>query len=360
MRSTILFLTLLVFISCSQNMLNSYDTLLLEINKNPSSEAIFATMSMQLKQEGGFDRILALLNGLVEDGKKQLFEAKKTYAVTKARCDVSGMKFQERQDFYEGRLKGSQNAAEEAEAEKTNADSMVAFLQKSHDWFGSFLSQEVERHKNQTAMLKAVISDSQAAMDECDKTIKEVNDWKTNSASSVEASVNKIATAYLQIHKFQIVVPNSFIEMAETDDTIKMRLKEWLNQLKASFYDINSTATKKLADKQKIWTQIEKQINELISAYEEDITSLKSKHQLFVDQSNNAQKAITLYTKLVSDNAALVKSNADYCTVETTNFEKAQKVLDEQVALFKNVRDYFRTHYKKISEFIKDKYNKAK
>jgi polyhydroxyalkanoate synthesis regulator phasin len=338
-------------------MTKSYDNVLLEISSNPSSEAIFATMSMQLKSEGGFERVLALLNSLVEDGKKQLHEAKKIWGATSSRCDVSTYKFHEKQDFYENRLNTLIQEVDESNTEVSNCSWMVQALGESQAWFQTFYDNEVSIHATEAALLNEILADSEAALDSVNEAIESVQNWTPASASFLQTSLKKITASYLQLHKFNIVVPSSFVQMAASDAAVKTRLLEWLNTLRVSFLDAQSSASDALASKQAIWTEIESQTQDLIATYVDDIEDFNDKQELFTENLTNLEGAVTIFQQLVDNNSQLVQSNSDYCDIEQTNFENAKDVLESQLALFKQIRDYFKTNYAKINQFVKDKYN---
>ena len=355
MRSTIVFLTLLVFISCSTKMLTSYDSVLLQFSSDPKAEAVFATMAIQLKQTGGFDRVLALLNELVEDGRKQLHDANKLWRETEARCDVSTMKFNERQDFYATRAAHLAEAVLEATQEKGVSQASSEFMANASVVFKAFLEKEVARHDSDIAMITGVVQAHEEAITSCDAAIKAVQEW-TEGTAFVQTALKKVTDAYLQVKSFHIFIPNSFVELAANDQQVRQRLLEWLSSLRLVILDAKSTFEKDLKDGEAFWDSIEVAVEDLLAVYTGDAVFATAQIQTFEDAITMNDTSKALFDQLVSKNSALVTANAEYCGVEQNNYVAAKALMEEQLAMFRDIRTYFKDHYADINKFIKEKY----
>lgn len=338
-------------------MIDSYDSVLLEIANHPSSEAVFATMAVQLKADGGFDRVLALLNELVEDGRSQLHKANLIWRATSSRCEVTTMKFNERQEYYESRHEVLVSESDDAEKEAGYAADTTAFLGTAQEWFTKFAAEEKARHEAESKALEAVLADATEAVTSVEAAIAAVNDWQAQGTAFVQTALNKLTTSYLQVNKYKIVIPESFVQMAASDEAVKTRLLEWLSSLRVSFAESKDEAESVIKAKNTLWGQIETGVAALLEIYTTDSKFSAGQHANLVEDSISLKASAELFTRLISDNANLVKANAEYCSVEKTNYEKVKTVLDEQLALFKKIRDYFRTNYAKINKFVKEKYH---
>ena len=359
MRSTILFLTLLVFISCTATEIDSYDTVLLEMAKDVRAEAIFATMSVQLQQSSGFDRVVALLNTLVDDARKQVSDTNKLWNKTKARCEVATMKFKERQDFYTSRQQRSDEYIKTAKEQKLEAESLLQFLGTSSTWFTEFQGKAKQRHAEDTKTYEANINTANSAIKLLDETVKTVDDWKVGSTAFVQTNLEKISGAYQQLKSYKINIPQSFVELAATDIVVRQRLLEWLGAMRLTLLEARTNYENKLNEERKVWDEMETKVASLLQVYEADTKFANEHITLFETVVTNITKNLDLYTSLVTENQKVIESNSSYCSTEKTNYEHAKAVADEQLALFKDVRNYFRTNYSKISKFVREKYNSS-
>jgi hypothetical protein len=358
MRTTIVFLSLLVLMSCTK--IDSYDTALLELSSNPSSEAIFATIALQLKADAneGFDRVLGLLNELVDDGRNQIHEANKLYRATAARCDVSQMKFNERQFYYDNRQRGLADEAVEAGNLSAAAADNAAFLSSSSDFVGKFRAQEVTAQDNLSKEYEVVLASTDQAVANVVSAIDSVKNWNAGSASFVQEKIQKITASYLQLHSFKLVVPQSFLQMAASDEQVRTRLLEWLEALRVSFVELRNEIQDRADRTAKIASDLKSEIDDLLALYETDAQYSREQKLVFAEQQNSLNEAAALFQKLASDNVQLVAANEEYCRVEKSEYERVKAVLENQLKVFQDIREYFRTNYSKISKFIKDKYGK--
>jgi hypothetical protein len=360
MRSTILFLALLVFVSCSTEMIDSYDSVLLEMATDPRSEAVFATMSVQLKQQGGFDRVLALLNQLVDDGRKQLHVANKIWRKTEARCDVSTMKFAERQNFYENKETVLTQIVSEMHKEKNDAGSSSASMKIYAQWFEGFNRRNVLRKAESAANLNKRYLAAQKAVEATKKAIKTVAEWKANrKVALIQEDLEAVSASFLELKDFDLVIPESFVELAASDKKVRQRLLEWLGQLRVTFIEIADHYQQKAAARNDIFVRQIEAIKALLNKYTLDITHYKHAITRFSTHIRSAKEALTFYAKLSKQNGKLVIANKEYCRVEKHNYSNTKNLIDGQLVLFGKIKRYFIDNYQKISKFIKRKYHKT-
>jgi hypothetical protein len=323
-------------------------------------------MAVQLRQNAGFDRVLALLNELVDDGRKQLHEATKLWKSTEARCDVSTMKFNERQAFYENKNIPLAESIEATNADKNYADATEKFLGTSAAFFGKYLADEVVRHKADLVGAQKKVDQAQAAVDRTDAAIKVVSDWRSVSSAAppektalVQQKLELVASSYLEVKSFKIIIPNSFVELAASDDQVRTRLLEWLGSLRVTFLEAKNNADEHKAAHVKGAVALEAAVTELLTVYDGDTKFAHEQIAVHEAAAKGLSESAELFKKLVGQNAELVKSNTDYCAVEKENYGKAKVNIEGQLKLFRDVRTYFRNNYSKISKFVQGKYGKS-
>ncbi len=329
------------------------------MSADPRSAAIFATMSIQLKQNGGFDRVLALLTDLVEDGRKQLHDATKLWQATEARCDVSTMKFKERQDYYTNAKSQLTAHVNQVSAEQTYASSSVSFLNDSAKTVADFHTKHSANQIEEDAFLNGKIAFAKAGTDATQVAIDLVKDWnsaKAPNTSFLQAKLEAVAQSYLQVKEHKIVIPSTFVQLAANDDQVRQRLLEWLQSLKLTFLEVQNKFEDTYKWRVDNWAKINAAAAELAEIYSADAKSYKDAITLYAEYVKTAQSSITLFTDLSDENTKLVAANSNYCGVEKTNYSTAKTTIEDQLKLFKEVRTYFSNNYGKLSEFVKGKY----
>lgn len=360
MRSiTIVFLTLLVFMSCTK--IDSYDSVLLELSADPRSEAIFATIAIQMKQSQGFDRVIALLNTLVDDSRKQLHDTNKLFTAVDARCQVDSNRFADKLDYYTNRNNQLTLAIEAAAEAQTNAEATTKALNEDSATVSAFLTAAVSRHNEERTELENRINNAKSAVKDADDAIEAVNSWNVanKGASFVEMKLKKLTTSYLQVKSYHIIIPQSFIQMAASDDQVKTRLLEWLASLKVSLLQVETDLTTLLGERNNLFNQVEAAARNLVTAYTTEVELLKKEANIYQGSAEGLRTAQKDAASLRDTNRGLVDANKVYCSTERTNFNTAKTTLESQISLFKEIRSYFRNNYEKINQFVKDKYNNA-
>lgn len=357
-------------------MTESYDSVLLEMATDPRSEAVFATMNVQLKQEGGFDRVLALLNQLVDDGRKQLHVANKIWRKTEARCDVATMKFAERQNYYETKESTLNQLISEMYKEKNDAASSAASMKVYNAWFEGFNRRNVLRKAESAAQLNKRYTVAQDAVAATKRAIETVSNWtvrgkpvaaarksgksgKKANKSFIQENLEEVTSAFLELKGFELVIPESFVELAADNHKVRRRLLEWLGQLRVTFVEIADHFQQKAAARSEIFGRQIAAVSELLAKYALDATHAKHAVARFSTHLSSAKEAIEFVAKLSKQNAKLVIANTDYCRVEKHNYSNTKNLIDGQLVLFGKIKRYFIDNYKKISKFIKKKYHRT-
>lgn len=356
MKSTIVFLSLLALISCFS--IESYEPALVELSSNPASDAIFATIALQLKADNvqGFDRVIGLLNEFVDDGKKQILSAKKLYRATTSRCEVSSMKFKERNSYFQNVHDNMVSYSNESATTASLQGDNLTFLKAKNNEMTEFKARETTYHAAKKSENDALIANAQEAVDNAQAAINAVQGW-TLSTSFIQEKIDKVTNSYLQVHSYKLIVPTSFVETAANDETIKGRLLEWLESLRIAFLETKLELEGSIERYQTNANSMDSALTDLLSLYTSDAEHCFTLRAKAIEDKQVYDSLVEHFQKLADDNSGLIKANDDYCKTEQTEYEKVKDVLENQQQVFKDIREYFRNNYAKISEFIKDKFN---
>jgi len=360
--TTALFISALLFISCSCNLLNlkptdiEIDQTLIELNKEPVMEGVFATMATQLSTEGGFHRVLAVLHQLVADGKKQLHGITKTWRRTRARCQVSKVQLLERQEFFAGHLDHAERTVQRRKLQIAETKDTKIAYKNAKKVYTDLLRDEISRH---AAFAKYNEKHQQIATNGIklvDQAIKALNDWTPKDAAFVQTMMTSLLSSYNEVTEGSLDQPTELIERSKSDNHVKARLLQWFKILKTRLmiagghFVVTKEAKASMA-------QIEKDIATLVKDLGEAGKFLRRQLTQNNTSIKHHESMMVLLQKLITQNSSLIKSNKAYCLNERVTYHRVKGRITNEIALFREIIKYFRDHYARVHEFIRAKYN---
>jgi len=352
---------MLIFVSCTQNLFDTtkdaVDTQLLEFSKHPDSEAVFATMSMQLQHSGGFNRVLGLLNQLVHDGKKQLHDMTKVWRKVNARCQVSKFMLKGRQEFFGVAFAAAQRSVRNARHRVAESEDFLKANRESIRVYKNFLNAEISRHKHAATKHARRHKVVKAAIDAIDRAIKELKNWSPKGAALIQTTMKDITVAFAEIQNFQLNTPTELIQTAGSDKKIKNRLLQWFGILRVQLLGAKASGKRRAKKKGSLAARIEKATADLIKALKLANKSIKRVIVAGKQSIKNQEKLVVLYGKLVTDNKALIIASRNYCNTEAKNYATNSARVKGALVLFREIRKYFIDHYGRIHSYIRAKFN---
>lgn len=359
MRSTLIFIGLLLAVSCTSDIIDgSYHPALLEISQDPRADAIFATIAVQMKQESGFQRVQALLNTLADEARKQAHDARKLFQKTITGCDVARHVYKQKAEVITNYISINSHNIKDAKETRAFAKDTVDEQKKASTFFTGFLEREKAEHKAEGDMLDERVKLAKQGSEEVSDLLKIVKNMSTKTETSfIQSKLDKISEIYLQTHSMKVFVPASFVETAAQDDQVKQRITEWLNQLNVAFHESQGAWETSLGKRRDVWQKIENQTEDLITNIGINLQRMTVVAQVAKESVQNLEATDAKLNEWKQGNQELMASNEEYCNVEDENFNKAHVELKAQVKLFNKIRDFFRKNYENIDKFIKSNYH---
>lgn len=357
MKSTFFFIAMLFFVNCSKDLLSptDTDTTLLEIAKDPSSEAVFATMAIQLQAEGGFHRVLGLLNELVHDSKEQLHSITKLWRGVHARCVVTSIKLKGRQEYFETYLgQAHRHVSESTQRVAEIVDHLNGF-NTSKNVYSAILKAEIGRHAETKKHLKEKLAQALAGLNSLKAANKAVHEWTPKGKALVQTHLEEVAKAYLQVKDFELPSPTEFLERT-TDHKVRKRILEWMAVVERHLISSSENLRNSLERLSTIGGNLEKALARILVALDAGIKHLNDAKTFNTKMIAAGKKAVALYQNLSHQNTALLKSNTEYCRHENNTYNKNKVQAVAAIKLFREVRNYFVHHYRRLHSYIKAKY----
>jgi hypothetical protein len=356
MKTTLLFLSLLVLSTCSK--LEMTDPAFIELSRDVRAEGIFAAMSMQLTNEGGFDRVLALLNELVEEAKHQLHENTTLFSGVDARCSVAESKYQEKQDYYESRAGKWSDALKEAQEEKTESEVTSEARKNAHKSLNDFRTSQIENHEEQKKFVEERLLGIAEGVKSLEDALNSLKQVKSDDASTafLQKKLEKVSDSFLETHSIKVILPSGFVELAASDDQVKQRIHEWLSNLRILHLERQNEWESIRDKRQALHDQILAEVDRFLGDTQADIEHFSSALEIFKKGIENAEKQKNFFDELSGENKGIAETSREYCKVERHNFNEVKIALEAEIVLFKDIRAYFKDHYTKLNQWIQQKY----
>jgi len=362
MKSTFFFIVMLFFVNASKDMISpEVDTALLEISKDPSSEAVFATMAIQLEAvrgRPGFQRVLGLLTELVNDSKAQLHSMTKIWRGVNARCQVSKVKLAGRQEFFETYLEQARRRVRQATERLANANDNLAGLTRSEEVYADTLKREIDRHGYLSRNLKDRFAHAQEGVNSIKEALNAVENWTPKGQALIQTHLESVAKSYLKVKDYALPSITEFLERT-TDAKVRKRLAEWLSQVGGQLMLGANGFRDSLARLQQIGGEVEAALAGVLTTVQAGMVHARKTITYAQNRIQSSKNSAALYEKLVEQNRALIVANNAYCQDESNSYNKNRALAQAAIKLFREIRRYFIDNYSKLHNYIKTKYHRS-
>jgi len=361
MKSTFFFIVMLFFVNASKDMISpDVNTALLEIAKDPSSEAVFATMAIQLQAvqgRPGFERVLGLLNELVNDSKAQLHSMTKIWRGVNARCQVSKVKLAGRQEFFETYLNQARRHMRRATERLADAKDNLAGYTRSEEVYADTLKREIDRHGYLSKNLKEKYAQAQEGINSLKEAQAAVENWTPKGQALIQTHLESVAKSYLKVKDYALPSITEFLERT-TDAKVRKRLAEWLSSVGGQLLVGANGFRDSLTRLQKIGGEVEAALARMLTTLRAGLVTVRKTVTYAQNKIESSQKSAALYQKLVEENKALIVANNAYCDNERNTYNKNSTLARAAIKLFREIRTYFLDNYSALHSYIKAKYTR--
>jgi len=154
-------------------------------------------------------------------------------------------------------------------------------------------------------------------------------------------------------------LPNitEFLERTN-DKKVRRRLLEWLKSVQHHLLIGAGVFRNALTKLQRLGDVVEVDLAKMIVAIRAAVVHIRKAITFSHHMVSNGQKGVTLFQNLINQNKKIISAHRAYCHNEKVNFHKNEIIARSSIKLFREVRHYFITHYKKIHSYIKAKYHR--
>jgi len=363
MRSTILFFVMLYFIhsTTTETQMDLENVpAFVELSSHPVSQAFFSAAALRMREEGsnaGFQKIVALMNELIHDNRRQLQKIKKINASTQSECGVVTHKLKDRAIFFAGQTKYFRRRVSVTIEEKTEAVNVKNSRIAQNTSFGALLIASTASYSRKMKKWGDRCSNSKKAVSKANASIRVVNEWSPKTSSAfIQQSIKETTDLYKTVKNYPLTVPEELIQLAANDKQLRKRLFQWLNYLKSSIVDSLAKCERSKSSIHRLYTSLRDTVNSLRGALSEDAKKLGQSIENYTILIKVYSQNERIYGNLESQNNLLVQANGKYCATESSNFKAGERVMESQLKVFTDLRFWLNKNFHRVKRWIKKTY----
>ena len=369
MRSltNVFFFTMLLFASCNTNLFESIDMDLdnvpafVELSAHPVSKAFFSAVSLRMKADtnGGFQKVMSLINELINDNRRQIQRIRKINRRVEGECMITTHKLNDRSVFFSGQRAYFKSRGAATVEEKSEAFNIMNSRNTQRSSFDRLNSAAVASFAVESQKWQARITNAQTGISKVTAALTAINEWtpKTNVAF-IQQIVKESTQMYTKVKGYPLTIPNQLIQLAANDAKIKQRLFEWLNLLKGSILEVLSESQSAYNLVQSLHNQFLITMKNLAASLSADAASLSSAIENYSTLIKVYTENEKIYTNLETQNVQLIKANTDWCNQEMANYKTNNATMEAQLKVFTDLRFWLRKNFSRVRDWLKQKYAK--
>jgi len=309
---------------------------------------------------GGFQKVMALIDELIRDNKRQIQKIRKINERVEGECLVTTHKLKDRGIFFNGQRSYFHSRGSVSVEEKGEAINVMASRNSQRLAYNTLLTTAKASHGRQSKKWGDRLEMNKNAINKVNAALRAVNEWtpKTNTAF-VEQLVKESTELYTQVKNYPLTIPTSMVQLAANDLQIRKRLNEWILLLKGSLIETLAQAERALAEINTLFNKMEDTLAKLNDLLQDDAKKLA----LAIDNFGTLIKVYAenekIYSNLASQNNLLVTANTKWCNQEVQNYKTNHQVMEGQLKVFVDLRFWLRKNFGRVRDWLKKKYKKA-
>jgi len=363
----LLFITLLVFVSCAIDKIDTSVELdsipeFVQLTSSPISKVFLSAISLRMEEStekrAGFAKVMALINELIHDNRKQLQQIRRINERVKGNCLVSNNKLANRERNFSTLLRYFKARGALALSEKSEAINMQNSRKQQALDYAAAKSRFSVSCSRKTKKWAARANDLEASLARINAALKAIADWKPNTKPAlIEEAVKESVDSYQKTMEYPLSYDSDMIQLAANDNKIRLRLSQWVTMLKASIInalDLAQTAGREIAAGCK---KMDSQLTQIIKLENADAVRLGRSINNWTILIKNYGDNEKIYSALSIQTQLVLKANKDWCKVETSNYNSNKGSMEAQLKVFVDLKQWLRKNYSRVRDWLRKKYN---
>jgi hypothetical protein len=309
-------------------------------------------------QSAGFTKVMALINELIHDNRKQLQQIRRMNERVKGQCLISNNKLANRERSFANNLRYFKSHGALALSEKSEAINMQASRKHQAADYAAAQKKYNLAFAEKNKKWATRVADLKLAVTHVDAALKAIATWTPSTKTSfIEEEVQKSVNAYQKTLEYPITFDSDMIQLAASDNKIRQRLFEWVNMLKAAIIDALSFAQSAHKEVTSLHHTMDQQLTNIIKLENADVARLTQSINNWTILIKNYNDNEKIYSALSTQTTNVLKANREWCNVETANYNKNKASMEEQLKVFVGLKEWLRKNYSRVRTWLRKKYN---
>jgi len=336
-----------------------------QLTSSPISRGLLSMISLQLRTreemssptETGFGKVMAMINLLIKDNRRQLQSIVQINHRVEGQCLVSMNTLKNRASNFKSLSEYFKLKTNNALREKSESLNMKNSRLAHAASYSATLVRMKRKFLHDHKQWKDRISTANSAIEKTDSALKLVKEWKPNTPNAlIEKSIVEAIELYQNVNHFPLDYDSAFVELAANDLKVRRRLYQWLNLLKATLVNSLSFAHTSKIEVAKFFQDLESLINQIIKLLNQDSKRLDHIIQNVTSLLKSYGGNEEIYTGLLRETRLVIDANKNWCKIEMDNFKGSKERMSEQLKIFVELKHWFRSNYGKVRAWIAKKY----
>jgi hypothetical protein len=306
---------------------------------------------------GGFQKVMSLINELIRDNKRQIQKIRKINKRVEGECLITTHKLTDRGIFFNGQKAYFHARGSVSIEEKGESINVMTSRNAQATTYNTLHTAAKAHHDRQTKKWGSRIQNANNAVAKVNAALRAINEWtpKTNPAL-IQTLVKETTELYTQVKNYPLSIPSELIQLAANDAQIKKRLYEWLNLLKGSIVESLAGAQSAVSEINQLYNNFSHTLEELHNLLLDDAKKLSSAIENFSTLIKVYAENEKIYTNLASQNGLLVVANKNWCNQEVVNYNANHNAMEAQLKVFTDLRFWLRQNFGRVRDWLKKKY----
>jgi hypothetical protein len=309
-------------------------------------------------QSAGFSKVMALINELIHDNRKQLQQIRRINQRVEGQCLVSNNKLVNRQRSFASLLRYFKSRGALALSEKSEAINMQGNRKAQATDYAAAQARYNLSFNAKLAKWTSRVTALNNALTHVNAALKAVADWKpTTHTAFIEEKIKASVDSYQKSLEFPLTYDSDMIQLAANDTKIRQRLYEWLNMLKASILNslvLAQDSKREVTDSHAV---LNGQLSQIVKLETADVVRLGASVNNWTVLIKNYTDNEKIYAALSLQTTNVLKANRDWCNTETANYNTNRLSMEAQLKVFVDLKDWLRKNYSRVRTWLKKKYN---
>jgi len=311
------------------------------------------------KENGGFQKVMSLIEGLIHDNRKQLQSIRRINERVSGKCMITNNRLENRLNNFASLASYFKSRGALALTERSELQTLMGSRNSQATAYGASAKRLATENVAFLKKWNGKISDLNEAYTKVQAALKAVNDWAPKNTSFVETAIQESVDAYISVKKIPLKYDTGMIQLGASDGKIRQRLFEWLNMMKQAVIESLQYCKAQLTEHTKAWAELSNDLSCIVTDLEADAKIAKANIVSFDTLIKGYNDDEKVYSGLQAQSSTVLAANKKYCATEESNYKNAKKDMEDQLKIFIELKQWLRKNFSRVKDWVRKKYQKV-